>query len=110
MNARSFYGSRNPQNPTELSSNESEEDSEDTSCEDSDSYCPFELSFSNLFISDFDETSPEYSDDDDQGSSIFNGLLLMVVTRNSSCLRMTVASTDLLECQQRQWNLSTYIQ
>ena len=38
------------------------------------------------------------------------GLLLTVVIRNSLCLPMTVASTDLVGCQQRQWNLSTYIQ
>ena len=36
------------------------------SCEESDSYCPSELSSSNSFESDFVETSPENSDDDDQ--------------------------------------------
>ena len=37
-----------------------------------DSYCPSELSSSDSFESDFNETTPESSDDDDQASSSFN--------------------------------------
>ena len=72
MNARNFYGSRNPQNSAEPFSSESEQEYEVISCEELDSHCPSELSSSDSFESDFVETSPENSDDDDQESSVFN--------------------------------------
>ena len=55
MDAKRFYESRNPQNPAVLSNKESEEESENISCENLDSYRPFKLSFSNSFESDFDK-------------------------------------------------------
>ena len=93
MNARSFYGSRNPQNSAELFSSESEEECEVISCEESDSYCPSELSSSDSFESDFVETSPENSDDDDQGSSVFNGRPLWS-TVNGSYQKQFVFTDD----------------
>ena len=93
MNARSFYGSRNPQNSAELFSSESEEECEVISCEASNSYCPSELSSSDSFESDFVETSPENSDDDDQGSSVFNGRPLWS-TVNGSYQKQFVFTDD----------------
>ena len=57
INARRFYGSRNPQNPAVLSSSKPKEESEDITCEDSDFYDPSELSSSDLFVSNFNETT-----------------------------------------------------
>ena len=72
MNAKRFYGLCNPQNPAVLSSSESEKESEDITCEDLDSYCPSELSSSDSFVSDFNKTTAESYDDDDQASNSFN--------------------------------------
>ena len=69
MNTRRFYGSRNPQNSDLILSSEFEDEIEDILSEDSDSYCPSELSSSDSFESDYDDILSDTSVEDDQGGS-----------------------------------------
>ena len=116
MNTRRFYGSRNPQNSDLISSSESEDEIENILSEDSDSYCPSELS-SNDFLNQIMMTFhliPMLKMIKEVALTtidpLVHGVLLMQVTGNNLSIAMTVAFTDFLECKQQQWNLLIYTQ